>query len=102
MPEAARAITEEAEPTGLENVEFIGQALKDPINVLRLKLKEMGEVAEDASVAVRRVVVITQYDTDEGRHVGIMFSEGDHESEEDAEDAVLALLTRLQASMALD
>lgn len=102
MSEAARAIIEEVEATGLENVEFIGQALKDPLNVLRLKLKEMGELSADSAVAIRRIIVITDYNTDEGRSVGIMFSEGEHESEEDAEDAVLAVLTKLQVSMALD
>lgn len=100
MSEAARAI--EVESTGLENVEFIGQALKDPLNVLRLKMKELSEVATDASVAIRRVIVITDYVTEEGRSLGIMFSEGEHESEEDAADSVLSTITRLQTSMALE
>lgn len=103
MSDAARAILEtEDEIDSLDNVEFIGQALKDPLNVLRVKMKELGEIAEDTSIAIRRVIVITEYMTEDGRSTGIMFSEREHETDLDAEESVLATLTRLQASMALE
>lgn len=85
------------EHDNFDNVEFIGNALKDPLNVLRLKLKDLSEL--DPS-AIRRIIVVTDYASEDGeRDLGVMFSEAEHESSVDAEDSVIATLSRLISSM---
>lgn len=77
------------------NVAFLESSLADPSNVLRLKLKHISGLPE--GMIVRRVLVIMDVLSEEdGRGLDVTWSEGEEEFSLDVQDAVLALLARVQ------
>lgn len=80
-----------------ENVEFLEESLQDPLNVLRLKLKDLSDLPE--GLRVRRIVIMTDIASPDGRGLDITWSESRDESFSDTQDAVLAMLLRVQTAL---
>lgn len=78
----------------VSNVEFLESSLQNPVNVVRATLKQLENLPEN--VAIRRVVVITEVLTEEGRGLNAVWSEGDHEQPYEVQDSLVSMLTRLK------
>jgi hypothetical protein len=82
-----------------ENVEFLDTSLADPLNVLRLKLKDLSSLP--AGIQVRRVMIVCDVISEEtGRGIDLTWSEGADESIYAVQDSIISLLTRVQQIIA--
>lgn len=81
----------------LSNVSFLETAT-DPANVLRAKLKSFDDLPE--SVGLRRVLVITEYITEDGRELDISWSESPNEPFYVTQDSLLSMVSRTTAVIA--
>lgn len=80
------------------NVEFLSSSLSSPTNVLRAKLKELSELP--AGVTIRRVMIVCDVLTDDGRELDVVWSAHDDEPPFIIQDSIVSLLTRVQQVMA--
>lgn len=87
----------QAQEGNFDNVEFLDGALSEPANVLRLKLKQLASMP--AGSAVRRVLVLTEIISEDGRGIDIVWSEGDDEQFFIVHDSLASMLTRALSAL---
>lgn len=80
-----------------ENVEFLECSMSDPKNLLRIKLRDLDELPEE--YIARRVVVITELVSKDGREVTFDWSEGDGEPSYVVHDSLVALVSRVLSAI---
>lgn len=95
---AKRVADSSTSKSEFSNVEFLETALSDPLNVLRAKLKFLEELPDD--VLPRRVIIITDLISEEGRGLDVTWSEGSNESPFNVQDSVISMLTRVKIALA--
>ena len=90
---AKEASRKEDLKSNFDNVEFLESSLEDPLNVLRAKLKDLSTLPK--RTAIRRVLVITEVISEEGRGIDVVWSEQPDEEPWIVQDSVVSLLTRV-------
>lgn len=80
--------------TDFSNIEFLETSLADPLNVLRIKLRDLSEMPDH--VHIRRVIVITETITDDGRGLDVVFNEHDEEPTYVIQDSLVSILERVR------
>lgn len=95
----ARTAQPDSTKGNFDNVEFLDASLADPLNVLRLKLKQLSSLPQ--GVRVRRVIVMVDVISEaEGRGLDINWNEEDDEPFYVVQDSILSMLARVTAALA--